>query len=156
MNKMEPTTPSSMKKSDLPVSAQQAKDLPHAQLIQALYWVFDFMDRALINFYLVGHTAECVKNKKELSGDKIQVAVRKNEWESGARRIADAFATPITEKQYENGSQVEYEYNGVPIILYVLADSETLRSADTFIYEREYFKMPNPYEQFRREYKWLN
>ena len=157
------TTPLAMKKSEPEViavedapSAGQAEgaSLPaisHDQLLSALYWVFDFMDRALINFYLVGDTARAVKARKDLFGDRLQVAVRKNEWESGARRIADAFATPV--KDY--GQSLEYEYNGVPIIVHVLEDSETLRAYDTMIYSAEYFKLPNSYEQFEKEFPWL-
>lgn len=125
--------------------------IPHDQLLSALYWVFDFMDRALINFYLVGQTAQDVRANKLLSGDRVQVAVRKLEWESGARRIADAFATPLN----DYGQSVEYEYNGVPVILHVLEDSTTLSGFDTAIYENEYFKFPNPYEQFAKEFPWL-
>jgi len=129
----------------------QAPSLTHDQLLKALYYVFDFMDRAMINFYLVGSTGESVKNHKDLFGSCISIAVRKNEWESGARRIADAFAAPIKETK----DLVEYEYDGVPIKLYVLPDSELLRSPDTILYASEYFKLPNPYEEFKKEFTWL-
>jgi len=134
---------------------EQANDeiikFEHDQLLQALYWIFDAMERALINFYLVGTTAESVRQKKDLFGGKIMIAVRKNEWESGARNIIDAFAPPIV----DNGTTVEYEYNGVPVILYVLEDSETLSSFDTTIYAQEYFKLPNPYDEFVKKFEWL-
>ena len=125
--------------------------LPHDQLLTALYWVWDFMERASINFYVVGATGEAVRAKKDLFGDRVMVAVRKNEWESGARRIADAFAPPTD----DSGSLVTYEYNGVPVELYVLEDSPTLSSFDTTIYGSEYFKLPNSKEQFEKEFSWL-
>ena len=123
----------------------------HDQLLQALYWVFDFMDRAMINFYLVGSTAESVKNQKDLFGDKINIAIRKNEWISGARNIADAFATPLKETE----TKVEYEYQGVPVIMYVLEDNEMLTSSDSILYASEVFRLPNPYEKFKKEFEWL-
>lgn len=125
--------------------------LPPEVLLKALYWVHDFMDRARINFYVVGKTGEAIKGRKDLSGDTIYVAVRELEWISGARSIADAFATPLVDR----GTVVEYEYDGVKVILYVLEDSETLRNFDTQIYVNEYFKLPNPYNQFEEEFKWL-
>ena len=124
----------------------------HDQLLQALYWAFDFMDRAMINFYLVGSTAESVKNQKDLFGDKINIAVRKNEWASGAKNIADAFAVPLKEAP----TKVEYEYQGVPIILHVLEDNEMLTSADSILYASEVFRLPNPYDKFVEEFSWLN
>lgn len=125
--------------------------IPHVDLLKALYWVFDFMDRAMISVYLIGDTAQAVKAHKDLYGDKIQVAIRRLEWESGARRIADAFATP----KEDRGTEVEYDFNGVPVILYVLEDSSTLTNFDTTIYNAEYFKLPNPYAQFEKEFPWL-
>lgn len=123
----------------------------HDQLLKALYWMFDVMDRALINFYVVGETGECIRNKKDLTGTRVMVAVRKNDWESGARRIADAFAPNFV----DNGETVDYEYEGVPVRLFVLPDSTTLTNHDTVIYNSEYFKLPNPYEQFKKEFIWL-
>lgn len=134
-----------------PIPEPSQSGYSHDQLLKALYWVFDFMDRALINFYLVGDTAKAVKAKQDLFGNRIQVAVRRLEWESGARRIADAFAMPIADK----GTTVEYAYEGIPVILYVLEDSITLSGFDTAIYMQEYFKLPNPYEQFEKEFSWL-
>lgn len=125
---------------------------PHEQLLKALYWVYDFMDRALINFFLVGKTAEAVLAKKDLFGDKITVGVRKLEWESGARRIVDSFVTPIKEEKYT----VEYEYERIPVILYVLEDDATIQSTDQQMYKSEFFKLPNPYEEFRKVYPWVN
>ncbi len=136
---------------DMHTAYESVVKYEHDQLLDALYWVWDFMERASINFYVVGSTAQAIKSHNNLSGDKIQVGVRKNEWESGARRIADAFAQPLKEE----GNTVEYEFNGVPIFLYVLEDSATLSSYDTTIYVSEYFKIPNPYSQFERENPWL-
>ena len=158
-NKMEAT--SNTKKSEVidedvssPAGAALGETsvfLTHDQLLAALYWVWDFMDRALINFYLVGNTADAVRDKKPLYGDRVQVAVRKNEWESGARRIADAFASP----KEDHGRSLEYEYNGVNVIVHVLDESPTLSSYDITRYEHEYFKLPNSYEQFEKEFPWL-
>lgn len=124
----------------------------HESLLKSLYWVYDFMDRALIDFFVVGKTADAVKNTKELYGDKLTVAVRKSAWESGSRRIADSFATPLT----ETPEVVTYEYEGVPITLYVLEDNDAISSLDQKIYHSEFFKLPNPYELFVEKYQWLN
>lgn len=118
--------------------------IPHELLLKALYWVYDFMDRAMINFFLVGDTAQAVIDKKDLFGDKITVGVRKMEWESGSRRIADSFATPVK----DDGNIVYYEFEGVPVVLYVLEDDATIQSPDQQMYKSEFFKLPNPYGKF--------
>ena len=148
--------------SDKPLSQTPIANVPGAaplftsdQLMEALYYCWDFMERALINFYLVGNTAEACLTKHLLAGDKIMIAVRKNEWESGARRIADAFALPSGVELTPHGEVYNYGLNGVPIYLHVLEDSVTMQQADTVMYQREFFKIPSPYPQFLKEYPWL-
>jgi hypothetical protein len=128
------------------------KGFPHDQLLKALYWVYDFMDRASINFFVVGKTAESVISKQDLIGDKITVGVRRLEWLSGAKQIADAFATPLK----EDDKTVEYEYEGVPILLYILDDDPTIVSCNSEIYNSEFFRFPNPYSKFQEVFPWAN
>jgi hypothetical protein len=118
--------------------------LTHDQLLKALYWVFDLFDRALINFFLVGKTAECVVFKKQLEGDCIEVGVRHNEWKSGSLRIIEAFAlADKVDKKY-----ALYTYNNIPIIVHILEDHPTITSPDMVLYQSEYFRIPNPYKEF--------
>ena len=140
-------TSSTLKKSSVP-EIVEVISLPHDQLLKALYWIWDCMERSSVTLLLVGSTAESVKNHRDLIGDKITVAVRKNEWDSGAKNIVDAFATPIV----DNGTTLDYEFEGTPIKLFILEDNAMLTSADTILYKSEYFKMPNPLEQFVREF----
>lgn len=134
-----------------PASANEKKTFSHEQMLEALYFVHDFMDRAMLTFCVVGSTADSIIKNKILDGSSIKVAVRKPEWDSGARVIADAFAMPIEDL----GDIVTYEWNGVPITLYILKDSETLQRPDTILYESEYFKFPNPFKTFKEEFPWL-
>lgn len=107
------------------------------------------MDRALINFFVIGDTAKAVINNVDMYGDKVTVGVRRLEWESGARNIADSFATPVSDE----GNVVRYTApNGVPIILYVLEDDPCINTPNQKIYHSEFIKFPNPYTRFMELY----
>lgn len=121
------------------------------KLLAALYYAYDFMDRALINFCLVGTTADRVLKHMELDGDGIYIAVRRLEWEAGGRRIADAFALPLK----DDGTIVHYDFEGVPITLYVLEDSQTIQQPDVQMYHAEGFRIPSPYDQFLKDYPFI-
>lgn len=122
--------------------------LGHNQLLSALYYIWDVMERSNITMIAVGATGESIRNTAPLQGDKIEVAVRKNEWDSGASRIAETFAPADTSEE----NKLKYEFNGVPIVVHILNDSETLQQADTKIYHSEYFRLPNPIGKFLEEF----
>lgn len=68
------------------------------------------------------------------------------EWESGAKRIFDAFAGHPDE---ENEDFCMYMHKGlIPVYVYIYDDSEYIKSLDTVVYEHEHFKIPNPYSKF--------
>lgn len=134
----------------------------HDQLLQALYWVEDFMNRSLINFFVIGPTADSVKGQKHLTGDAIYIGVRRVEWESepaseeghpgipsGGRRLVDA-VVPYAED--EGDIVYYYSSNDVPVILFVFEDEPTVTSLDQVNYEREFWKIPNPYQSFKEQY----
>ena len=122
------------------------------QLLEALYWIFDVMDRALITMCLVSTTADAVMKNIDLGGDGIKVAIRKLERDSGSWSIATTFAPPVQDM----GDIVKFQHtNGVPVTVYVLKDSVTLQQPNVILYRAEGFKVPSPYDQFLKEYPFI-
>lgn len=149
-------------KKDQEVLSDMRARFTHDQLLQALYWVEDFMARSLINFFVIGPTADAVKGQQPLTGDAVFIGVRRLEWEgepridehtpaipSGGRRIVDTLA-PYAED--EGDIVYYYANNDVPVILFVLEDEPTITSLDQVQYHREFFKLPNPLRQFKEQY----
>jgi hypothetical protein len=124
----------------------------HDQMLAALYWVWDIMDRSQMTFYVVGSTADSVIENKDLKGDRITVAVRQLEWESGARRLLLSIAPPVIDN---SDGTIGYEHAGIPITVYILPDEPSMTGLDTKIYHAEYFKFPTPYKQFKKAYPWV-
>lgn len=134
----------------------------HDELLQAAYWVEDFMSRSMLNFFAIGPTGEAMKANKKLFGEGVFFGVRRMEWESepgddgtpgipsGGRRIVDVLA------QYaQDEGEIVYYFapNGVPVFLFVFEDEPTITSLDMVRYERATFKLPNPFAQFKETYE---
>lgn len=126
----------------------------HDELRAALYWAWDAFDRAGILMLCIGKTGEQVKHNDPLSGDGIDLGVRKLEWISGAKPVLDAFLEHNDIKIETKGNMVIYDYLGIPVRIRVLdPDDDCLFNADTVVYEVETFRIPSPYERFQELYE---
>lgn len=119
------------------------------ELLNALYWIWDAFDRANVQFFLVHQTAEDAMKNYDLTGDKVEVGIRRNEWVSGGRRLLDAFLdTPLT----ESDTTAEYVHDGVTILLHNYDDIPSIMQLNPIIYRNESFTVPNPYSEFKEIY----
>lgn len=130
---------------------QPEKQFTHEQLLSALYFIWDAFDRGPVEFFLVRDTAKQAKEGKNLSGNGIDVGVRKLEWISGGKRVMDNFTGQYLVK--ENNELSEYIWAHVPVRVHVYSDNECLASFDTIMYEHESFSLPNPYDKFVEKYE---
>ena len=124
------------------------------ELMAALIWVWDSFDRAGMTMLAVFDTAKQIQKNEDLSGDGIDVAVRRLEWESGGKSILDAFLEHynISYRISDNGKLAVYDHYGVPIRVHILEENECLSNYDTVVYRMEHFKLPNPYSKFEQLY----
>lgn len=125
-------------------------EFTHDQLHDALYFIDDAFERSAILFFLVHKTAKQAINNQDLSGDKIEVGVRKLEWISGGKRILDNFISSYLVSETED--RAEYNYNGVPIVVYIYPDDACITQCDRIVYEYDFFNLPNPYSKFEELY----
>lgn len=119
----------------------------HGHLLQALYWIWDAFDRAMMKMVVIDEAHDLIKQHRQLEGDRIAVGVRKNEWTSGAYNIFKEFAGyPVD--QTETYVIYKNPFNEVPVYVYVFDGDETLLNPDSVMYENESFYVPNPYTRF--------
>lgn len=124
-------------------------DIPHERLLKALYWVWDAFDRSMVDFFLINQTYKDARKNKDLSGDKLEIGIRRMEWVGGGRRLLDTFMGLPLE---ETPTVARYEYEGVPVLLHIYDDSDCITALDSLVYAREIFKIPNPYSKFEEIY----
>lgn len=117
------------------------------QLNDALMDADDLMARAALPYFVVGETARQMKNGDKLSGDGIDLGVRKNEM------VPTAIST-INTHQPElklTGEEEEFEYywQGVPIRVHIIDPEDGLfKRADQVWYNAWQYQIANPWEEY--------
>lgn len=104
-----------------------------------------------MTMFLTGHTAETALANAYLSGDRITIGVRENEWRSGSTPILLAFTgLPVA----ETATEVIFKnpFNDVPVFLHIYPDDETIIAPQTIFYANEHFNVPNPYALFTQHF----
>ena len=118
---------------------------PHEKLLKALYFMFDLFSRANVNFFLLGNTAKCAKENKLLEGDSVTIGIRALDVQERSLGILEAFQRADT----INDSEIKYTIDGVPVIVKIIRSSEPMfTNCDTFMYQYEFFSIPNPFDEY--------
>ena len=137
-----PKTSSTSKQSDL----QETKpSLSHDELLKGLYFVFDLFSRSNTPFFLLGDTAKAVIENKSLSGDKVEVGVRKVEYQDRPFGIMQAFhqAESFTD------NEILYKIDNIPVVVKVIDSLDPMFMAtNTVMYQHEFFNIPNPFKEY--------
>lgn len=128
---------------------ESTQSIPPDQLLVALYYVWDAFDRCNVPYFLVNQTAEDAIAGRNLTGNCIEIGIRRTEWISGGRRLIDNFLGLPVE---ESPTLATYKHEGVPILLYNYEDHECIVQTDMIHYAHEEFKVPNPYSAFKEIY----
>lgn len=131
----------------VPPKVPEKTTFTDAELIQALYWIWDAFDRSLMTMFLVYNTAEAALANGYLTGDKITVGVRGNEWRSGSTPILLAF-TGIPTKITDTHVVFKNPFNAVPVHVHVYAEDPCISPPQTIFWANEHFNIPNPYSRF--------
>lgn len=128
------------------------KDIGHEELIRTLYFLWDGFKRSYMDFFLLRDTAKQALSGKQLSGDHIDVGVRKNEWVSGNKPILDIFFEhEHVTKVKENEEIYEGIYQEVPFTIHLFSENDCLSSLIPLNYEHERWLVPNRFEHFDKE-----
>lgn len=121
----------------------------HEQLMNALYAMWDAFDRSLITFFLVGKTAEACSKNLGLAGDKVEIGLRRSEYESGSWRIFTEFMKPVSETH----EFLVFQHEGVPITCRLFDDDTYFDYPAPYYWQYESFNLPNPYKDYVEKYE---
>lgn len=129
------------------------KDIPHDKLLMTLYFLWDGFSRSYMDFFLLRQTAKDALSGKQLTGDHIDIGVRKNEWISGNKPILESFFEhEHVTKVKENVEIYEGIYQEVPFTIHLFSENECLSALIPLQYMQESFKVPNQFDRFEREF----
>ena len=135
------------------VAAISKQSLPHGELLKTLYFLFDTFKPFGIQFFPVRQTAEDMIAGRELSGDQIDIGIRKNEWnETSKFYVYHNFDNEHVETLSRNTEIEEYEKDGVKIVLHIYSDNDCISYLSSIQYEYEDWQIPQRFAEFTEKY----
>ena len=115
------------------------------QLDKALLDTFDLMERCKLenNYLVLGDTAKCLFEGKELEGNKIEVGIEKRyltrETLTTLRMYADKDLTD---------AGLNYKFEEVPINMKFVESNDFFRYHDVRFHGPEQYNIPNPFLEY--------
>ena len=116
------------------------------ELQEALFNIYDTLQRGMVKFVLLGDIANCLYNKdEELKGNKIVIGVKRHDMTEYAKSTFRSFAPHLDE--FEGGYRTEYK--GIPVEIQVIDKNwKFLERPDVrFLYNEEFY-IPNPFKNY--------
>ncbi len=127
--------------------------IPSGELLKILYFLFDTFKPFGIQFFPVRQTAKDMLAGRELSGDQIDIGIRKNEWnETSKFYVYHNFDNEHVETLSRNDNTEEYEKDGVKIVLHIYSDNDCISYLSSIQYEYEDWQIPQRFTEFCEKY----
>ena len=118
----------------------------HEELYKALRGVEDLMDILLTPYFLLGKTAEDVKNNRQLEGEGIDVGIRNT---ALTQYVYDILKTNygFSKEDVDNG--FTFKVGEVPVRIKVYKRNYYFfKYPDTAVYEFGSYQIPNPFDAY--------
>lgn len=142
-----------MDENKVKVEEKTEQSFPSEQLEEALFFVYDLMADAQLEFFVMGNTAQQMFNNEWLSGKKLEFGVTLKQLTNDTKDMLK-MSNPnidITDKK------IIMEYNGVPIEVRIIKKHyRVLDNLDTVDYGYESFLIPNPFDAFIRMSRFMH
>ncbi len=117
------------------------------KLEEALFYVFDMMADAQLEFFPMNKTAKQMYNNEWLEGDKLTFGVKKSELAESTLEMLK-ISEPSIDLQPKKIIMI---HSGVPIEIRIINKHyRVLDNLDTIDYAYETFLVPNPFDAFMR------
>lgn len=135
------------------VEKQTAASLPSELLDEALFYAYDLMDDAQLEFFVMGKTAESIYKEEWLTGNKIELGIKAKQLTESTRTLLKIVNPGIDIQD----RKIIMEYKGVPIEIRVIKlHYRVLDNLDAKDYAYETFLLPNPFEAFIRMSRFMH
>lgn len=118
----------------------------HEQLISALYYLEEIMDRARLPYFLLeGAARQVVDNVSYLNLNQIDAGVEKQNLRESGKSLLNIVIPGV----YLDGNTISFDHGGVPIVIWVIQKHwKFFKNPDTVFYGVENFKVPNPFKHY--------
>lgn len=127
----------------------------HSQLREALLYLEDAMDRAMMQWFLTGETARQCLYKMDLTVDEITGGVTAQTFNAGVSVLKayipdlQVHYSPEESKSLSDVKYVTFQFQGVPIRVDVFHNKyEVFKHLDIINYDVASFYIPNPFNEY--------
>lgn len=119
----------------------------YASTEQALYFVEDIMQRAMIPFVLLGDIAKAViDNQDVIVNDPVTIGITRRSYTEYAKSTLPMFLPPDT--IFAN-KEIKFEHNGTPVNIKIIdRNYQVLKNPDQVFYRITHFNVPNPFDKY--------
>lgn len=120
----------------------------HEQLISALYYLEDTMERANIPFFLLEGAARQVHDEVPyLSLNQIDAGIPKRYVQESGKAMIKLVIPSV----YIDQNTISFEWDKVPIVLWIIhKEWKFFKNTDTKFYGVANFQVPNPFDKYWR------
>lgn len=123
------------------------------QLEEALFFVFDMMADAQLEFFPIGDTATQMYNNEWLKGDKLNFGIRKQDLAESTVQMLK-ISNPSIDIQEK---KIIMSHNSIPVEIRIIKKHyRVLDNLDTIDYAYETFLVPNPFDAFTRMSRFMH
>lgn len=127
----------------------QPKTLSSWDVNVVLRQIFDFAESGMLSYVLLGDVAKQLYdgvdgfNGNELKVDKVEWGLQERYLTQEVKSLFQSWGFKPTEKGYY------YEQSGVPVYLHIIKRKyKFFEIPDMRFYQADYFKLPNPFENY--------
>jgi len=127
------------------------KEINVALLDKALDYVYDILDRCLIEYMLFGDTAYSIINNTPPKVQKITLGVKKQDLTEFSLRILEL----TVPNAVNDGNKIKFDSpDGVPIEIRIITkDYPFFNHPDTILFRMDAYHIPNPFENYWKIYR---
>ena len=120
------------------------------QLDNALRMAEEYMERSTIPFFLLGQTLKSVMEKEQVSGDKIEIGIRKQHLTKDTLGMLK-MVVPDLVLFSDNGltTKMEFRVDDVPVEVKVIHKKfKIVENPDKIWYKVTQYRIPNPVDEY--------
>lgn len=132
-------------------SIEEPKVPSHIELHDALFFVFDSMERSMLPFILLGDMAKSINDEGTpiFRAEKIEVGVVEGQLRDSCLSTLKSVVKQEIKQDVEfKDGEAYMTYKNVPIEIRVLKKEAPFTNPDKKIYYLEAFNLPNPFGEY--------
>ncbi len=133
------------------IEVKEVKPLTHDQLMKALLFIEDILQRALCPFMVLGETAECIMamDMPILEGNLVHLGILNNHYSISSKSTILSLLKQWQKEFYDDENIISFTYHGVPVQIDIIhKEYPFFKNPDVRFFNLTEFRVPNPFDDY--------